>query len=136
VGEAGAMSIVHAPIGAGLPPRRRAFALGVVGAGIYAGSMGAFILGGRLAQTVGWRAAFMLVAAPRVVLALLIPRFARLDRASAGRRERKPDVPKAERPKSDLAGFVRSMSCACRRSPSASPPCSTSWPSMRPTRAA
>jgi len=81
------MSVVHAPIGAA--------ALGVVGAGIYAGSMGAFILGGWLAQTVGWRAAFMLVAPPGVVLALLIPRFARLDRASAGRRERKPDVPKA-----------------------------------------
>jgi MFS transporter, Spinster family, sphingosine-1-phosphate transporter len=109
VGEAGAMSIVHALIGAGLPPRRRAFALGVVGAGIYAGSMGAFILGGWLAQTVGWRIAFMLVAAPGVVLACLIPRFARLDRQSSEPRERKPDLPKAERPKSDLAQTLRKL---------------------------
>jgi predicted MFS family arabinose efflux permease len=113
VGEAGAMSIVHALIGAGLPPRRRAFALGVVGAGIYAGSMGAFILGGWLAQTLGWRAAFMIVAAPGVVLALLIPRFARLD-AMSGTRERKSaplklDLPKTDLRKSDLAQTLRRL---------------------------
>jgi predicted MFS family arabinose efflux permease len=87
VGEGGAISIVHALIGANLPPKRRAFAISMVGAGIYSGATAAFIMGGWLGEVIGWRAAFFVVAVPGLLLALLVPSLTKQGGASSETRK-------------------------------------------------
>jgi predicted MFS family arabinose efflux permease len=53
------------------PPERRAGALSVYSAGANAGILLAFFGGGLIAQTAGWRAAFMAAGVPGLVLAVL-----------------------------------------------------------------
>ncbi|MBV8684358.1 MAG: MFS transporter, partial [Caulobacteraceae bacterium] len=72
VGEAGCSPPAHSLISDYYEPRRRASALSVYAFGIPLGGMIGAVAGGWLAKTVGWRAAFMVVGAPGVVIALLL----------------------------------------------------------------
>jgi MFS family permease len=72
VGEAGCSPPAHSLISDYYPPRRRASALAVYAFGIPLGSMIGAVAGGWLAKTWGWRAAFLVVGAPGVLLALAV----------------------------------------------------------------
>lgn len=71
VGEAGCTPAAHALISDIVPPERRAAAMGVYSLAIPLGKLLGLALGGWIAQLFGWRAAFLLVGAPGLVLALL-----------------------------------------------------------------
>jgi predicted MFS family arabinose efflux permease len=77
VGEAGCSPPAHSLISDYYEPRRRASALSVYAFGIPLGGMIGAVAGGWLAKTVGWRAAFMVVGAPGVILAILLKLFVR-----------------------------------------------------------
>ncbi len=72
IGEAGCSPPSHSLISDYFEPRRRASALSVYAFGIPLGAMIGAIAGGWLAQHLGWRAAFMIVGAPGVILAVLV----------------------------------------------------------------
>ena len=72
VGEAGCTPAAHSLIADRVSPDRRASALAFYALGIPAGSLIGMSLGGYLADTIGWRKAFMLVGAPGLVLALVV----------------------------------------------------------------
>ena len=71
VGEAGCTPAAHALISDIIPPERRAEAMGVYSLAIPVGKLLGLALGGWIAQLLGWRAAFLLVGAPGLALALL-----------------------------------------------------------------
>jgi predicted MFS family arabinose efflux permease len=71
IGEAGTAPAINAMIADVYPPERRAGALSIYCAGANAGILLAFFGGGLLAQTAGWRVAFMAAGVPGLVLALL-----------------------------------------------------------------
>jgi MFS family permease len=70
VGEAGLSPAAHSLISDYFDARRRASALAVYAFGIPAGGMIGSIAGGWIAQTFGWRWAFVLVGLPGVLIAL------------------------------------------------------------------
>ncbi|HEY1414297.1 MAG TPA: MFS transporter [Caulobacteraceae bacterium] len=72
IGEAGCSPPSHSLISDYFEPKRRASALSVYAFGIPLGAMIGAIAGGWLAQHLGWRAAFMIVGAPGVILAVLV----------------------------------------------------------------
>jgi predicted MFS family arabinose efflux permease len=71
IGEAGTAPAINAMIADVYPPERRAGALSVYCAGANAGILLAFFGGGLLAQTAGWRMAFLAAGVPGLVLAAL-----------------------------------------------------------------
>ena len=81
VGEAGCTPAAHSLISDAVPISRRASAIAFYGLGIPIGSLLGLIIGGFLADTVGWRRAFMVVGAPGLLLAAFVwfalrdPRF-------------------------------------------------------------
>lgn len=70
VGEAGLSPSAHSMISDYYEPHRRASALAVYSAGIQAGVMLGFLLGGAINHLFGWRAAFIVIGAPGLLLAL------------------------------------------------------------------
>jgi len=72
VGEAGCSPPAHSMIADLYPPGQRATAMGVYTIGISAGIMLAYLLGGWVVQNIGWRAAFMIVGLPGLLLALVV----------------------------------------------------------------
>jgi MFS family permease len=72
VGEAGGVPTKYSMIGDIFAPAQRARVLSLVQAGIGIGSLAGFMLGGVLADSVGWRNTFYLFGVPGVLLALLI----------------------------------------------------------------
>lgn len=72
IGEAGSSPPSHSMISDMFPPEKRAAAMGVYSLGINIGILIGFLLGGWVSQWYGWRAAFFLVGAPGVLIALLI----------------------------------------------------------------
>jgi len=71
VGEAGCSPAAHSLITDIVPPERRATALGIYALGIPIGKLVGMALGGWLAHEYGWRAAFLFVGAPGILLAIL-----------------------------------------------------------------
>ncbi|MES2685039.1 MAG: MFS transporter [Pseudomonadota bacterium] len=71
VGEATCAPAGNSMIGDLYPSHRRARALGLFMLGLPLGSLACFALGGWIAQTYGWRAAFFIAAAPGIVVAVL-----------------------------------------------------------------
>ncbi|MGH7538256.1 MAG: spinster family MFS transporter [Gemmatimonadales bacterium] len=71
VGEAGYGPVSQALIAAYFPGRRRALAIGVYSVGMAMGGILGVWLGGLLAETYGWRLAFVWMGAPGFVLAVL-----------------------------------------------------------------
>lgn len=72
VGEAGCTPAAHSLISDMVPVERRASAIAFYGLGISIGSLVGMILGGFLADTIGWRRAFLFVGAPGVLLAAFV----------------------------------------------------------------
>jgi MFS transporter, Spinster family, sphingosine-1-phosphate transporter len=72
IGEAGCTPAAHSLIADSVPANRRASALAFYALGIPIGSLLGMLIGGFLADTVGWRNAFVVVGAPGVVLALVV----------------------------------------------------------------
>lgn len=72
IGEAGCSPPAHSMIADYYPPEQRSTAMGVYTVGISAGIMLAYMLGGWVAQNIGWREAFLIVGAPGLLLALVV----------------------------------------------------------------
>jgi predicted MFS family arabinose efflux permease len=77
VGEAALTPAAHSLISDYFPPRRRATALALNGAGANVGLLIGLALGGWIADAYGWRLAFVAVGAPGLAVALLIHRTVR-----------------------------------------------------------
>jgi predicted MFS family arabinose efflux permease len=90
IGEAGTAPAINAMIADIYPPQRRAGALSVYCAGANAGILLAFFAGGLLAQTAGWRVAFMAAGVPGLVLALLFLLLVREPQRTAQQRHFNP----------------------------------------------
>ena len=94
VGEAGCTPPAHSLISDMVPPEKRASALAFYSLGIPVGSLLGMVIGGLLADYLGWREAFVVVGLPGVALALVVwfvlkdPR--RSDAAAVLRTKRQP----------------------------------------------
>ena len=72
LGEAGGSPPAHSMISDYFPPHQRGTALSFYTAGIYLGILVGYASGGFLAETLGWRNAFMVVGLPGVLFAALL----------------------------------------------------------------
>lgn len=72
VGEAGCTPPAHSLISDIVPPEKRASALAFYSLGIPIGTLLGMIIGGTLADYLGWREAFVVVGLPGVMLALVV----------------------------------------------------------------
>lgn len=72
IGEAGGSPPAHAIISDYFPAGERGRALSIYSTGVYLGILFGFVAGGWINQTFGWRAAFLVVGAPGLVVALLV----------------------------------------------------------------
>jgi MFS family permease len=72
VGEAGCSPPAHSILSDYYPPEKRGTAFATYALGIPIGTAFGFLLGGWMAETLGWRAAFMLVGAPGLLLAVVV----------------------------------------------------------------
>lgn len=72
VGEAGCTPAAHSLIADRVAPEKRPGAMAFYAMGIPLGSLLGMMIGGYLADTIGWRHAFMLVGAPGILLALVV----------------------------------------------------------------
>ncbi len=72
IGEAGCSPPAHSMIADFYPPEKRSSAMGFYTLGISAGIMLAYLAGGWVAQNIGWRAAFLIVGVPGLLLALIV----------------------------------------------------------------
>ncbi|MDB5471652.1 MAG: transporter [Caulobacter sp.] len=72
IGEAGCSPASHSLISDYFEPKRRATALSIYSFGIPLGSMIGAVAGGWLAETYGWRVAFMVVGVPGLILAAIV----------------------------------------------------------------
>lgn len=119
VGEAGCSPPAHSLISDYFEPRKRASAMAVYGLGVPLGVMFGAAAGGWLAQTLGWRWAFVVVGAPGVVLAvafkLLVkePERGRAD-AEARRAAGLPASPAASPPPVSLGHELREIGSVVR----------------------
>lgn len=77
VGEAGCTPAAHSLIADRVPANKRASAMAFYALGIPAGSLLGMVIGGYLADQIGWRTAFMLVGAPGLLLALVVTALVR-----------------------------------------------------------
>ncbi|HWH18305.1 MAG TPA: MFS transporter [Allosphingosinicella sp.] len=69
VGEAGCSPAAHSLIADLAPPEKRASALAIYALGIPIGTLLGMLIGGLLADSYGWRAAFVVVGLPGILLA-------------------------------------------------------------------
>jgi len=72
VGEAGCTPPAHSLISDMVPPERRSSALAFYSLGIPIGTLMGMIIGGTLADYVGWREAFLIVGLPGLAMALIV----------------------------------------------------------------
>lgn len=70
-GEAGYSPAAQSLISDYYPPEKRAFALGIFALGVPFGTLLGALAGGYIAQHLSWQAAFMIVGAPGLILAIL-----------------------------------------------------------------
>lgn len=91
VGEAGCTPAAHSLIADRVPAERRSSALAFYALGIPIGSLLGMLIGGQLADTIGWRKAFLVVGLPGVFLAIVVAfllkdrvRVVTQDRTAAG----------------------------------------------------
>ena len=81
VGESGVTPTSYSLIGDGIPIKRRAGAIALVGAGSSVGLMLSMLLGGLIADAFGWRTTYVLFGIPGLVLAVVIALTLRAPRA-------------------------------------------------------
>lgn len=72
IGEAGGSPPSHSMISDYFPPEQRATAFSIYNMGIYIGIMVGFLVGGWMADTLGWRMAFFVVGLPGILLAVIV----------------------------------------------------------------
>lgn len=72
VGEAGCTPAAHSLIADKVAPEKRPGAMAFYALGIPIGSLLGMVIGGQLADTLGWRKAFMIVGLPGVILAVVV----------------------------------------------------------------
>ena len=72
IGEAGGSPPAHSIISDYFPPERRSTALAIFSSGVFVGIMLGFVIGGTVAESFGWRAAFFAVGIPGLLVALLV----------------------------------------------------------------
>ena len=72
VGEAGCSPPAHSILSDYYPPEQRGTAFGIYALGIPIGTAFGFFFGGWMAETLGWRAAFLAVGLPGVLLAIVV----------------------------------------------------------------
>lgn len=72
VGEAGCTPAAHSLIADKVAPEKRPGAMAFYALGIPIGSLLGMVIGGQLADTLGWRKAFMIVGLPGVLLAVVV----------------------------------------------------------------
>jgi MFS transporter, Spinster family, sphingosine-1-phosphate transporter len=72
VGEAGCTPAAHSLIADKVAPEKRPGAMAFYALGIPIGSLLGMLIGGQLADTLGWRKAFMIVGLPGVFLAVIV----------------------------------------------------------------
>ena len=72
VGEAGCSPSAYSLLADYFPPQRRATAFSIYSMGIYGGVFVGFLVGGQVAQSYGWRAAFYAVGLPGLLLSLVV----------------------------------------------------------------
>ena len=72
IGEAGGSPPAHSMISDYYPPERRGTALSIYSTGIYIGILVGFALGGIIADSFGWRMAFLVVGIPGVLFAVVL----------------------------------------------------------------
>ncbi|WP_303781595.1 spinster family MFS transporter [Sandarakinorhabdus limnophila] len=72
VGEAGCTPTAHALIADSLPPEKRAGGIAFFGLGIPIGGLLGTLIGGGMAEALGWREAFWVVGIPGLLLALFV----------------------------------------------------------------
>jgi MFS family permease len=77
VGEAGCTPAAHSLIADSVPPEKRSSAIAFYGLGIPIGGLLGLIIGGIVNDLYGWRAAFMIVGTPGILLAFVIPKIIR-----------------------------------------------------------
>lgn len=94
LGEAGCTPPANSLIADYFPPRRRSTALGYYAMGVTLGTMLANMIGGPVADWLGWRAAFLILGLPGVAVALL---FAATTREPPRGYSDPPHLPKPER---------------------------------------
>jgi predicted MFS family arabinose efflux permease len=89
VGEAGCTPTAHALIADSLPPEKRAGGIAFFGLGIPIGGLMGTLIGGGMAEALGWREAFWVVGLPGLLLAVFVwfflkdPRLGRAEPANA-----------------------------------------------------
>lgn len=83
VGEAGCTPAAHSLIADSVPPEKRSSAIAFFGLGIPVGSLLGLVIGGVINDQYGWRIALMLVGAPGLLLAVLLPLLLRDPRRCA-----------------------------------------------------
>jgi MFS transporter, Spinster family, sphingosine-1-phosphate transporter len=94
VGEAGCTPTAHALIADSLPPEKRAGGIAFFGLGIPIGGLLGTLIGGSMAQALGWREAFFVVGLPGLALALFVWFFLKDPRLAAnGGRAALADAP-------------------------------------------
>ena len=71
IGEAGYAPVSQALIAEYFPGKRRAFAIGTYSVGMAVGGLAGVWLGGIVAETLGWRAAFVVMGVPGLILTVL-----------------------------------------------------------------
>jgi predicted MFS family arabinose efflux permease len=72
IGEAGCTPPAHSILSDTFPPAKRASAISIYSLGVPLGTLVGLAFGGYLADEIGWQAAFMVVGAPGIVLALVV----------------------------------------------------------------
>lgn len=70
IGEAGGTPPSHSLIADYFPPEKRSFAFGIFSLGIPIGSVFGFLVGGALAEAIGWRGTFLTLGISGVVLSV------------------------------------------------------------------
>lgn len=75
IGEAGGVAPAHSLISDLFPENRRTSAFAVLVSGGNIGVLFAFLIGGIVGQTIGWRWAFVIAGLPGLVLAVLVWRY-------------------------------------------------------------
>ena len=98
VGEAGCSPPAHSLISDIVPPEKRSSALAFYALGIPIGTLLGMMIGGLLAEQVGWRHAFVIVGLPGVAMALLVFRLLRDPRQASSGAATAGAAPHAELP--------------------------------------
>jgi MFS transporter, Spinster family, sphingosine-1-phosphate transporter len=93
IGEAGGTPPAHSLIAEIVPPHKRASALSLYQLGPPIGGLIGMVLGGILADSIGWRMAFVVVGLPGILLALVVLALLRDPRTSAAVTAVKPPPP-------------------------------------------